>query len=93
MRHDRYDLSLPETCQRLHQHCIGSGDPIPEPELDALLRWLEWRLLTWETRGPTGRWAAYDNAMKALAQATLAECRERPGALAAPTKARDGGER
>jgi hypothetical protein len=73
---DRFGATIPEICQRLHEHLTGSSEGSAEDVIfDAL--YLRTVLATWE-ESIAPQWDAYDAAVKALINAVLAEVKELP---------------
>lgn len=69
---DWYAYPMEALCAELHQAVTGSGDPLSPKEFATKTSWLRRRLTHWCEGG--GLSLAYDNAVKALAIATLDEC-------------------
>ncbi len=69
-------IGLPAVCQRLHENLTGSSERDPYQQVFDVM-YLRAAIATWEpSEGP--QWAAYDNAVKALVEAVLAEVKELP---------------
>lgn len=65
-----YEYSLLSAAEGLHMAVTGAGDPGPRGEPTAVANLLKRRLADW--RNPEGC-SPYDNAVKALCEAALAE--------------------
>lgn len=74
MRDDRYDYDLLDTCRAVHMSLTGASDPLKD--FEESVEWLRSRLEDWKP-GP-GRAEAFDEAVKAVLVAALAEV-ERAG--------------
>lgn len=71
----RHSYSVIGVCELIHGAYCGSGDPIREDMLHALIVWLTVRVADWtESANPACR--DYDNAVKKLVVATLLEAGE-----------------
>ena len=68
---ERYDLEILPVCLGLHMAHTGSADPLPEEDKARHVAWLRQRLADWQP-APVW-WTRFDDAVKALIEATLAE--------------------
>lgn len=75
---DRYDLDILAVCLALHTSHTGSAEPLPGEEEARYVAWLRQRLAEWQTPHP--RTQRFDDAVKALVEATLAESGVTPAA-------------
>jgi hypothetical protein len=65
------DEPLSEICQQLHMSGNGSSDLMFADEREAMVAYLLKRIADWKLSDPASD--AYDNAVKALLRATIAE--------------------
>ena len=72
-------FSLLGCCEDLHASYTGTSDPLPEGVAETLRAFIRDRLVGWH---PSQEWtAAYDAAVRALCEATLAERRNANGTM------------
>lgn len=75
LRQRQYDLfghmTLPKICIELRQSLCGAADPWPDEDVAACVQLLKDRLESWRPSRPNDE--RFDNAMREVVRATLAE--------------------
>ncbi len=71
--HQKYGFEILDLCSRIHGSVIHSGNSYPNAALQLWADWLAWRVQdgVWGKTKPDGN-ERYDNAIRALAEATMA---------------------
>lgn len=72
----RYEMSLMDACRSLHMALTGAGDWDP-PRMKEWAEFIRMRLSMWEEISGA-KWVAFDNAVKAMAEAVLVEYEASP---------------
>lgn len=82
MREDRYVTSIYDACAALHSDVCGSGDPLSLHQFIELTDWLKMRIDSWTPSVPSES-KRYDDCVKSLAEAALAEANDKLDTIAA----------
>lgn len=76
---DRYAMDVLTVCLTLHESATGAADPLDDDQRKRLTTWLRWRLDSWQEGPPFA--AVFDNAVKALCMAALADADREEAAI------------